>query len=235
MPHWKVEQLQQLLSETVEQRMFDKVAGLAQQLGMEYFSFALRTYAATQRPQLKVYNTYPTAWNEHYQRYNYASIDPIFALCHRSLMPVLWHDEIFRETPDFWEHAKNHGLRHGWSQSAHDARHNESILSVVRSHTPVDTAEFYNAAGQTLWLCNQMHTLILERALAKPPQAFSLTARESEVLKWSAAGKTAAEVACILSLSQSTVNFHIRSFISKMNSSNKAGAIAIAAMNGLLE
>lgn len=54
------------------------------------------------------------------------------------------------------------------------------------------------------------------------------------MLKWSAAGKTAADIACILSLSQSTVNFHIRSIITKTNASNKAGAIAIAAMRGLI-
>lgn len=234
MPHWKEEQLQQLLTETNEQRMFYTATSLAKQLGMEYFSFVTRTHLTIPQPQLRTYNNYPTAWNERYQRCNYLSIDPILAHCHTSLLPILWEDDVFRETPELWEHARFHGLRYGWSQSAHDLQQNESILSVVRAHKPVDTNEFYDTAGQTIWLCNLMHTLMTERKTTKPQPSFHLSIRETEVLKWSAAGKTAADIACILTLSQSTVNFHIRSIISKLNTSNKAGAIAIAAMNGLL-
>ena len=83
------------------------------------------------------------------------------------------------------------------------------------------------------WLCHTLHAVLGEHHLNAlcPPQP-KMSARELEVLKWSAAGKTAADVACILSLSQSTVNFHIRSVITKTNAANKAGAIAIAALRG---
>lgn len=234
MPHWKEQQLQQLLSEKDEQRMFHTATSLAKQLGMEYFSFLTRSHLTSPQPQVRTYNNYPTAWNEHYQQCNYLTTDPILAHCHSSLLPILWEDEVFQQTPKLWEEARSHGLCYGWSQSAHDLRHNESILSVVRNHTPVDTEEFYNNAGQTIWLCNLIHTLIFEKKSAKPEPSFHLSTRETEVLKWSAAGKTAADIACILTLSQSTVNFHIRSIISKLQSSNKAGAIATAAMHGLL-
>ncbi|MNH36287.1 Regulatory protein SdiA [compost metagenome] len=75
---------------------------------------------------------------------------------------------------------------------------------------------------------------MIDRQPGHDTPSCNLSAREAEVLKWSAAGKTAADIACILSLSQSTVNFHIRSIITKTNASNKAGAIAIAAMRGLI-
>ncbi|TDF82035.1 autoinducer binding domain-containing protein [Pseudomonas sp. H9] len=233
MRDWNQEQLQQLSCETDEQRMFEIVASLATQLGMEYFSYTLRTPATAQNGQLKTYNNYPAAWNEHYQRCNYLSIDPTVAHCRESMLPLLWQDEVFRETPEFWEHAQRNGLRYGWSQSAHDLRHNESILSVARSHNAIETREFHKAAGQVMWLCNLLHTLILNRQ--PPPPSKRLSARETEVLKWSAAGKTAADISCILTLSQSTVNFHIRSVITKLDCSNKAGAIAIAAKYGLLD
>ncbi|MGH8466752.1 MAG: response regulator transcription factor, partial [Pseudomonas sp.] len=112
--------------------------------------------------------------------------------------------------------------------------HNHSVLSVARSHTPVSIQEFYDIGGQTLWLCNLLHSLVFDRSKQTSPPHYHLSARETEVLKWSAAGKTAADIAFILSLSTSTVNFHIRSIINKLKSSNKTGAIAIAAMNGLL-
>jgi LuxR family transcriptional regulator len=60
-----------------------------------------------------------------------------------------------------------------------------------------------------------------------------LTIREVEVLKWSAKGKTAAEVAMILDLKQRTVNFHIGSAIRKIGVSNKTSAVVQAALSGV--
>lgn len=59
-----------------------------------------------------------------------------------------------------------------------------------------------------------------------------LTLREVEVLKWSAEGKTAAEVALILDMKLRTVNFHIASAIRKMGVSNKTSAVVQAARHG---
>ncbi|MFK3974467.1 helix-turn-helix transcriptional regulator [Pseudomonas sp. NPDC087358] len=60
-----------------------------------------------------------------------------------------------------------------------------------------------------------------------------LTSREVEVLKWSAEGKTAAEVAMILDLKSRTVNFHIGSAIRKIGVNNKTSAVVQAALQGL--
>jgi DNA-binding CsgD family transcriptional regulator len=60
-----------------------------------------------------------------------------------------------------------------------------------------------------------------------------LTLREVEVLKWSAEGKTAAEVAIILDLKLRTVNFHIGSAIRKIGVNNKTSAVVHAALHGL--
>ncbi len=148
-------------------------------------------------------------------------------------MPVLWTDELYREAPQFREAACQYGLRHGWTQSLHDLQHNESQISVARPAQSIDIVELYDKAGSVQWLCHTLHAVLGEHHLSAlcPPQP-KMSERELEVLKWSAAGKTAADVACILSLSQSTVNFHIRSVITKTNAANKAGAIAIAALRG---
>jgi LuxR family transcriptional regulator len=49
------------------------------------------------------------------------------------------------------------------------------------------------------------------------------------VLKYSAIGKTAGEIARILSLSESTVQFHIRGAIRKLGVNNKIAAVIKAA------
>ncbi|RAU40251.1 LuxR family transcriptional regulator [Pseudomonas sp. RIT412] len=71
-------------------------------------------------------------------------------------------------------------------------------------------------------------------ATAGPLIHSGLTLREIEVLKWSAEGKTAAEVALILDVKIRTVNFHVSSAIRKMGVTNKMSAVVQAALHGML-
>ncbi|WP_176515014.1 autoinducer binding domain-containing protein [Pseudomonas faucium] len=232
---WNQEHLQQLSSESTPQRVFDLAVQLAQDLEMEFLGLKLSLQLAAQSPKVFLYSNYPPEWIERYQRDDFYKQDQAALRSHSSTMPVLWSDDLYREAPQYREEACGHGLRHGWTQSLHDLRHNESQISVARPVGEVSMGELYDKAGKVQWLCHTLHAIICEyhqNQLCPPTPKMS--ERELEVLKWSAAGKTAADVACILSLSQSTVNFHIRSVISKTNASNKAGAIAIAAMRGLI-
>lgn len=52
----------------------------------------------------------------------------------------------------------------------------------------------------------------------------ALTARETEMLKWCADGKTSDEIAIILNLTKRTVDFHIANAINKLNVTNKTAA-----------
>lgn len=61
-----------------------------------------------------------------------------------------------------------------------------------------------------------------------------LTAREVEVLRWTADGKTSGEIADIMNITEHTVNFHIKNSLVKLDASNKTAAVVKAAMTGLL-
>ena len=60
-----------------------------------------------------------------------------------------------------------------------------------------------------------------------------LTAREVEILKWTAEGKTAGDIAIILSLKERTVHFHMANAIVKMGACNKTAAVVQAALRGM--
>ncbi|WP_312154123.1 autoinducer binding domain-containing protein [Pseudomonas sp.] len=233
MSQWNPEQLQQLLDERDPQQLFKRALALVQDMGMPYMGLALHIHLAANRPQIFLYNNFPAQWNAFYTHAELIKQDPIVKRCHESTLPVLWDDELFREVPTLRSTACSYGLRHGWSQSVHDQRHNETQLSVARPQGKIDTAEFYDKSARIVWLCHTLHERLSEHHLAALAPIPKLSERELEVLKWSADGKTAAVIARILSLSTSTVNFHIRSVITKTNASNKAGAIAIAASRGL--
>ncbi|MFC5444528.1 helix-turn-helix domain-containing protein [Rhizobium halophytocola] len=62
----------------------------------------------------------------------------------------------------------------------------------------------------------------------------SLTARETEVVRWTSEGKTSAEIAIILGLSEHTVISHVTAAARKLNAVNRAHLIAIAVKRGLV-
>lgn len=68
-----------------------------------------------------------------------------------------------------------------------------------------------------------------------PPITGSLlSTRETEVLRWSAEGKTAEDIGTILHLKERTVNFHIGNAIKKLGATNKTSAVVQAVLSGAL-
>ncbi len=64
--------------------------------------------------------------------------------------------------------------------------------------------------------------------------AKKLTNREIECLQWIASGKTSGEIAIICEISESTVNYHLKNALTKLDSSNRAHAIAKAVHGGII-
>jgi DNA-binding CsgD family transcriptional regulator len=85
------------------------------------------------------------------------------------------------------------------------------------------------------WLVQMTHVafsrLVQDQAAAK---SLGLTERELEVMKWTADGKSAQDVADILRVSRHTVEFHIKNSVAKLQAPNKTAAVVRAALLGLL-
>jgi LuxR family quorum sensing-dependent transcriptional regulator len=62
-----------------------------------------------------------------------------------------------------------------------------------------------------------------------------LTAREREVLRWAADGKTSWEVSVILRISERTVKFHLLQASRKLNAVNRTSTVAKALARGLIK
>ena len=76
------------------------------------------------------------------------------------------------------------------------------------------------------------HTELTKRRTRTPPG--QLSAREAQCVRWAAAGKTNAEIGTILSLSVSTVRFHLRNAAEKLGATTRARMIQIATGHGFL-
>lgn len=61
-----------------------------------------------------------------------------------------------------------------------------------------------------------------------------LSPRETEVMRWIACGKTSGDIARLLSITEDTVNAHVKNACLKLDAVNKTHATAIALSHGVI-
>ncbi|HEX6834480.1 MAG TPA: autoinducer binding domain-containing protein [Rudaea sp.] len=212
------------------------LAGISRGLGFEYCSYVLRLPVPVQNPAVVWASTYPQKWLDFYFSHGYLDIDPLLKRIARDPMPVVWNCDTFDTQPHFWEEARAHAVRHGWAASTHGVDRATGMLSLARSDDTISSQELDETEPRLLWLAHAAHGVIagieMDKLRAHPAQ--ELSAREREVLRWTAVGKTAGEVAAILGISERTINFHVTSALGKLNAVNKTQAVATAMMLNML-
>jgi LuxR family transcriptional regulator, quorum-sensing system regulator SolR len=213
-----------------------ELASIVHHLGFEYCSYVLRVPFPLSSPSVTWASTYPERWLKHYFANNYLEIDPLIQRTSKELSPVVWTDEVFDSQPAFWEEARSHGVSHGWALATHGKHMTTGMLSLARSHQLVTQSELAETEMKLVWLSHLVHGLIgtteVQRLMPRPES--ELTSRETEVLRWSAAGKTAEDIGRILGIAERTVTFHITSSLTKLDVANKTQAVAKALLLGML-
>lgn len=236
MVFWEDELLSQMRAASDEETIFAVVLDEAQRLGFDHCAYGLRLPLNVTKPKTVMLNTYPLSWRQRYVAENYLAVDP--TVCHgsRSVMPLVWSDSLFREAPEFWEDARAHGLRYGWTQSCTNMQGIRGMLTLARCAEPLSENELKMNGCRMVWLTQVVHQCMSDLISAKmlPETAIQLSSREKDVLRWTAEGKTAGETACIMNITERTVNFHIANAMEKLSCINKTAATVRAALLGLL-
>ena len=236
MENWAGSLMQAIDPDGAEDEVFAHIAFAARGLGFEWCAFGLRVPLPVTDPKVMLVNDYPAVWQHRYLEAGYVRVDPTVLHGRSSQVPHVWSEQDFASTPGLWSESQSAGLRYGWCQSSLDSYGVTSMLSLSRSSEPITGTEMADKRMQTSWLVNIAHIALgrhFKPRLYGPPGA-DLTARETEVLKWTIDGKTAGEIALILSISIDTVNYHVKNATLKMNSPNKATAAVRALAMGLL-
>ncbi|RZI97407.1 MAG: LuxR family transcriptional regulator [Variovorax sp.] len=221
-----------------EDGVFDALLSASLALGFDHMAYGLQLAHPVAQPQVLVRNNYPAAWQQRYFEAGYMTTDPVVRHGQRSTAPMVWDADEPLDAPDFWEEARGNGLRYGWAQSSLDGRGAGGMLTLSRSGEPLSAQELADKDMHLRWLAQAGH-LALSRVLrpkaVMPPIESPLTAREAEVLKWTAEGKTAQEIGDILSISVPTAHYHIGNAVDKLKVPNKTAAVVRALVLGLLK
>lgn len=183
--------------------------------------------------------TYSGAWIEHYLRQGYAEHDPVLAEARRSPLPFAWAALLKRsETSEaglkVFRDAQDFDIRDGMTMPIHGADGFAMMSLVIGDDSlmgPKAAAERQTVRLMTLYY----HQAVEMETVRRQDSQFSLTAREREVLRWTAGGKTGWEIAQILGIGERTVVFHIENAKTKLGAASRSHAAAKAAMLGLVE
>ncbi|QOQ75256.1 LuxR family transcriptional regulator [Pseudomonas poae] len=235
MVNWRNTRLPKLEGENKITTVYEMVINHTYQLGFEYCSFTMSSQQSNHQTKPINLNNYPNEWNTLYNQAHFFDVDPVVAHCKRSVLPIVWEQKTFNASPDLWALAQSFGVHLGWPQAVHDFQGVFSMLTLGRSTGKVTPEELYEKAGQVLWLCHAMHAVVAHKYADKPgiTPPCKLTPRETDILRWSAMGKTASDIATILCLSERTVGFHISSCLRKLGVNNKIAAVLCASKAGL--
>lgn len=153
---------------------------------------------------------------------------PVFRICAETSRPVMWtgnaEGRLFDMNPSMWEEHFSLGRRGGWAQSVRD-RIGIYSLFITSSDDRLEEAELLAHQRQLQWLTHAMHFAMFT---SRDEHDQLLSNREREILRWTGDGKTVSEIGMILGLSDSTINFHLRNAMAKLNAPNKTSAVVKA-------
>ena len=180
----------------------------------------------------------PQNWISHYFANGYDLFDPVLLRTPNTEEPLIW-DDLTRERPlspkqrRVMVESHDAGLLNGVSIPLHGPRGETYVLSLATG--AVNPPRFADLAKLQILAVQFMisYARQLRRSLDEPASV-RLTDRERECLTWTARGKSAWSIGKILSVSEHTVNFHLKRSMAKLGAANRMQAVVAALRLGLI-
>lgn len=123
---------------------------------------------------------------------------------------------------------QDHSITTGIFFPVHGADGNRAAVGFAGNRAPLTHREEGDLALLVIHAYDRFDSLRNLQAKGRLKAAQGLTSREREVLVWVAHGKTSAEIAAILSLSENTINTYINTAMRKLDCVNRTQLVAKA-------
>lgn len=224
-----LELLEKINSTACRDDLADAMREVSERFGFR--AFVISHYVARDgedRVELLLDNL-PSEFAKRFAALNYGRSNPITRRARESSVPFYWHDVAYDPSADAEGHrvmtdAASSGLTDGFCVPVHRPEGGRGLVSFLGGS--VTLSDEQRLALQALGLA--AHAQVLHLAEPSAKQAAKLTAREREVLRWTAAGKTADATAEILAISVRTVEYHLLNAARKLNTANRTHTVVEA-------
>jgi DNA-binding CsgD family transcriptional regulator len=225
---------------TSVEELFDLYKTAMAELGFDRLIFSLMTdhLSIERNAGHGIMLNYPADWMHFYSEHHYQVTDPVRHKMYTSPGVFTWQSLI---QPHLTK-TQIHTLAQGDEAGLHDGigvplRGPRGAIAGIGAASSAGGVQLdKNILSIAQMLSQQFYTAYL--GLEKKPQEVPfvvLSDREQEVLKWTAAGKTRAEVGDIMCLSENTISFHIKAILRKLDANNIMLAVLKALHMGLIQ
>jgi DNA-binding CsgD family transcriptional regulator len=143
-------------------------------------------------------------------------------------------DQLPLEQREIWRSVREWGWNNGFVVPVHGPGGYFSYVSIASPEHDLNLTYSNRAEIQMFALLAHERCQALDRASSPFRPRLSLSERELECMRWVAAGKTDWEIGMILSISATTVKFHVNGARRKLGAVTRPQATAILATRGLL-
>jgi LuxR family quorum sensing-dependent transcriptional regulator len=218
----------------------ENIAGLSSQLARAISSFGYQflcfvSAAGVQKRAFEekvLLHTWPKTWFDQYRTSNFHAHDPVSASFRIRTEAFKWADVVIppddqRAKSVMMSALRDCRMRHGFCVPIHGLSGYQAGISFA-GYDVEETKE----AEAALQLIGIYAFNRLANLKSRCKERGILTEREREVIRWTAAGKTAWDTGGILNIAEDTVNKHIASAMRKLNVYSRAQAVAESIRRG---
>ena len=183
--------------------------------------------------------TYSPDWVDQYLELDYARIDPVVQACYRRFVPVDWKtlDWSGKVRRDFMGEAISAGIgNQGFSVPIRGPSGQFALFTISDSGSDDDWASYTKEYMPDLILAAHFvnhKALEIERG-SDVVEMVSLSPRETDTLRMLALGRSRAQAADAMSISEHTLRAYIESARLKLGALNTTQAVARAIAGGLI-
>jgi LuxR family quorum sensing-dependent transcriptional regulator len=204
-----------------------------------YTSSACRAHMPSQRPGQwhNFFRDWPEGWMKLSDNLNFAARSVILDEAQRRIFPFTWCDvrtsRVFSAAEEeVWKAAAEWGWANGFVVPVHGPGGYLACIGMASPERDLDLGPNTRARLHMLALIAHERCLALTGLVRTENPRTMLSARELECMRWVGAGKTDWEIGMILSISASTVKFHIDRAREKLGTRTRAQAVARLGSSG---
>ncbi len=202
------------------------------------FDYAISGLAKTENGEPGTYSiiniSYPEEWLKVYEKNGYPYTDPIVRENFTRFGLQYWADTYkrYKTQKKFIMEAEEFNLKAGYTTGIRNKSGSEGSIFTI--------------AGRLLQQEKHTETVLkimtphLHNSMVRMEKTFKrhktrVSFREKEVLNWLKEGKSSWDISEILNVSENTVNFHIKNIMRKLDTINRAQAVAKAIEVGVID
>lgn len=214
--------------------VLDATQRALKRFGFEHFSFSGVPRSSACMPEVVLAHRIPAELLKLYVERRYADVDPAMRMLRRTTEPFRWLDVPYhreRRGAEVMALVADFGLSQGFfvpTPSPNGTYGNVWMAGPTPELTSRNRAALHVMA---LYAFDRVHRLVGRSQDRRVP----LTAREREVLAWTASGKSAWEIGEILGIGKRTIDEHAQTAVQKLGAANKIQAVVFAIRDGLID